>query len=391
MSVQLIHCSDMHLDKSFNIPLYARAMERKEDLYRNFSAIVDHALRDRPDLFLVTGDVFDRISPTNAARVFLTQRMRQLKEAGIPVFIIGGNHDVPKVGQLPHLAIDVLASAGLATVFSRSDILEKQALEVGGKTVSVMGKSYFARFEGANPLKGLDIPLDGDYNVLMIHGSMQGLNVVSSVPEMASQNPFQADDIRKGLDYLALGHFHNYYVREHEGCTIVNPGSIERLSWAELDDEKGFVWAELDGSETSIEFVKLPTRPMERHELTLSKDTDYTPSIKDSVIEHLHEMADEGKMIRLDIGGLISQDQYRDLRVNAIYEAARNLLFHLYIDRRGLEVEGYGRIFLERIDDPVVAFTKRLDALIASAETEGEKRQLEQVRQLGIAYLEASQ
>jgi hypothetical protein len=43
----------------------------------------------------------------------------------------------------------------------------------------VAGKSYFSRFESENPLRGCTIPIEGDYNILMIHGSLQGLNVVS--------------------------------------------------------------------------------------------------------------------------------------------------------------------------------------------------------------------
>ena len=119
MSVQILHCSDMHLDKSFNIANLARAQERREDLNKNFSAAVDYALKNRPDLFLMTGDIFDRVSPGNAARILVTEKVRQLKERGISVFLIGGNHDVPKLGS-QHLAIDVLSSAGLATVFSLS-------------------------------------------------------------------------------------------------------------------------------------------------------------------------------------------------------------------------------------------------------------------------------
>jgi DNA repair exonuclease SbcCD nuclease subunit len=47
------HCADLHLDKGFNIPNLARASERKEDLNRNFSEIVEYALRNKPDLFIV--------------------------------------------------------------------------------------------------------------------------------------------------------------------------------------------------------------------------------------------------------------------------------------------------------------------------------------------------
>jgi len=54
MSVQILHCSDTHLDKNFNIANLARAQERKEDLNRDFSAAVDHGLKGKPDLFLTS-------------------------------------------------------------------------------------------------------------------------------------------------------------------------------------------------------------------------------------------------------------------------------------------------------------------------------------------------
>ncbi|MGA2240207.1 MAG: exonuclease SbcCD subunit D [Candidatus Bathyarchaeia archaeon] len=387
MSVQLVHCSDLHLDKNFNISNLARAQERKEDLNKNFSVAVEYALKNKPDLFLISGDVFDRNSPSNSARVFVTERVRQLREAGIRVFIIGGNHDVPKFGS-QHLAIDVLASAGLATVFSKSDAIEKQTLDVSGRKVCVAGKSYFTRFESENPLRGYKIPIEGDHNILMIHGSLQGLNVVSSIPEMAFQNPFRPGDITSGLNYLALGHFHNHFEREHEGCKIVNPGSIERLSWGELNDEKGFVWAELNGSDASLEFIRLETRPMEEYTLDLSTNGDYQPNLKDYLIEYLHKQSDPVKLARLNLRGQITQEQYRQLKLNEIYEATRDNFFHLNVRHGELYVEGFGRVFMERVDNPIEAFTKRLDILISEASSEEKRRQLEQVKELGRKYLE---
>jgi len=388
MSVQILHCSDTHLDKSFNIANLARVQERKEDLNRNFSAAVDYALRNKPNLFLITGDIFDRVSPSNTARILVTEKIRQLKEAGISVFLIGGNHDVPKLGS-QHLAIDVLSSAGLATVFSRSDEFERQVLQVDGKSVCIAGKSYFSQVESQNPLRGLKVPTEGDYNLLMIHGSLQGLNVFSSVPEMVSQNPFRPEDIKSGLNYLALGHFHNYYERDHEGCKIVNPGSMEKLSWAEMNDEKGFVWAELHGSNVSTEFVKLETRPMEKYTLHLSKDEDYPPSLKEHVINYIKSKSDPARIARLFLQGLITQEQYDELKINEIVQATREAFFHLGFDRTELEVEGFGRVFVERVENPVEAFVRRLEELIIKAGMDDERRRrLEQVRELGRKYLE---
>lgn len=115
----------------------------------NFSKAVDYAVKNKPDVFLIAGDVFDKILPTNASRVFLTQEIKRLKDSNIAVFIIGGNHDAPRFGVSPSLAIDVLGSAGIATVFSRSDIIQKKKLTIKGKSVCVSGRSYYTLFEGA--------------------------------------------------------------------------------------------------------------------------------------------------------------------------------------------------------------------------------------------------
>ena len=56
-------CNLPHLDKNFNMSNLARAQERKEDLDRNFAVAVNYALENRPDLFLMTGGVFDGNSP----------------------------------------------------------------------------------------------------------------------------------------------------------------------------------------------------------------------------------------------------------------------------------------------------------------------------------------
>lgn len=391
ISLQVLHCSDTHLDKSFSISNLARAIQRKEDLNSNFSSIVDYAVKNKPDVFLLAGDVFDKILPTNASRVFLTQETKRLKDANIAVFIIGGNHDVPRFGVSPSLAIDVLGSAGIAVVFSRSDVIQKKKLKIKGKSVCISGRSYYTQFEGANPLKDVEIPIEGDYNILMIHGSLQGLNVTSSIPEIAHQNPFLADDIKKGLNYLALGHFHNHFEREHMGCKIVNPGSAEKLTWAEMNDEKGFVWTELNRSETTTEFIKLDTRPMETKELTLSKNETYPKGIKEYVLDFLSKTSNPEKMLKLSLRGLILQEQYNKLKINELLTASNDLFFHLLIDRKDLELEGYGKVFLERIDNPVQAYSKRLDTLINQTKPDDPNRQLlEQAKSLGIKYLEAA-
>ncbi|UCD72644.1 MAG: DNA repair exonuclease, partial [Candidatus Bathyarchaeota archaeon] len=233
MSIQVLHCADLHLDRTFGISSYERAFARRRDLTNNLEEIVQYALKNRPDLFLICGDIYDRVLPTNPVRVFLTGKIRELKEAGIEVFAIGGNHDVPKTYRHAELAIDTLGRAGLATVFSASDRLQSRTLKIDGEDICISGKSYNPLNETVNPIKGVKVPTQGRYNILMLHAAFLGLGVTPSVPSFVSQNPVTARSIPRKLDYLALGHFHNFFERRTRGTFICNPGSIERLSWLE--------------------------------------------------------------------------------------------------------------------------------------------------------------
>jgi len=393
MSIQILHCSDPHLGKNFNIPSAERRFRRSEDLERGFASAVDYALKNHPDIFLLTGDVFDRISPPNVERVFLAEMACRLRDASIPFFVIGGNHDVPKTEPGPrgrHLAIDILETAGLATVFSSSDEFQGRTLRVDGKEVRVVGKSYQAQFEAENPFAQGKPELGGDYNVIMLHGSLKGLGVTPTEEIMASQNPFQPENIPKGTNLLALGHFHNSFVRRYGECTIVNPGSMERMSWAEMGEEKGFAWIEMDGTEASVEFVKLETRPMGMTAITLSPALKYEPNATDFVVERLKEVADEERMVKLFLRGSVTLEQYNQLKIGEVLEACRDSFFHLIIDRRELEVEGYGRVFVERVANPLEAYMKRLQTIIARTQRDEERKHLEEILELGTKYLEES-
>ncbi len=384
MSIQILHCSDLHLDRNFGISNTERALRRKEDLTKNFFQIVDYALTNKPDFFIVTGDIFDKVSPSNPPRVLLTQKIRELRDAGIRVFIIGGNHDVPKSMENVPIAIDILHSAGLATVFSNTDNLQKQIIEVNGKTVCLSGKSWNPRNEMQNPLRGEIVPMEGHYNVLLLHASFHGLNVVPSNLEYIEQNPIHAEDIPKRLNYLALGHYHNPFVRAFHDCTICNPGSIEKISWSELADQKSFIWAEIHDREVTTELIPLKTRPMETAEYVLSKESG---SVLKALDTYLETVKDTEKILRLYLKGLIAQQQLREFNLSTLYRSVQNLFFHFDLNRQNLEVEGYGRLFSERIDNPLEAFSKRMDILASKAAGEQEKESLSKMKELGIKYL----
>ena len=87
--MKLFHLSDLHIGKllhSYNLRKNQEAMLQQ---------IVDHANKHRPDVILISGDVFDKSVPSGEAYTIFDQFLNQLAsiKPSIPVLIIAGNHD----------------------------------------------------------------------------------------------------------------------------------------------------------------------------------------------------------------------------------------------------------------------------------------------------------
>ena len=309
--------------------------------------------------------------------MFFASQIKSLNESDIKVFMIGGNHDVPRIPNQPVLAIDLLGTTGLAKVFSKSHVLQHITIEINGKPVSVYGKSYYQQFDPKNPLNDINKLNTDHYNIVMIHGSLLGLGISPPSPEMAAYNPFYADDISGDINYLALGHFHNHFEVDKNHTKICNPGSIEKLTWGEMNDKKGFIWAETSGSETTTEFVDLPCRPMQKEQIILSRE-DNEPDTK--ISDSISRVSDHEKIFKASIRGSISIEQYNRLRVEELCNIFRESFFDLVIDREDLEVIEYGKVFLGKVESPTAAFSKRIDKIKSKTDNQQQATFFEDVK-----------
>src|SRR3954469_13539897 len=93
---KFIHAADIHLDS----PL--RGLQRYEGApvdairgacRRALEQMVDLVIRERVDFVLIAGDLYDGDWQDYNTGLFLTAQMHALRDAGIRVFLIAGNHD----------------------------------------------------------------------------------------------------------------------------------------------------------------------------------------------------------------------------------------------------------------------------------------------------------
>lgn len=165
-------------------------------------------------MLILGGDVFDRVNPSNSALSFLVSQIRRLKDNNIETVMIGGNHDIPKMGART-LAIDILEHAGIATVFSDTEKFQEKIIRINGVDVQIVGKSYNLKNQSVNPFSNYNVTKTGKYLICILHASFVGSNVGQTNSRNSQYNPFGIDDISDDIDYLALGHVHDRFDRKN--------------------------------------------------------------------------------------------------------------------------------------------------------------------------------
>jgi exonuclease SbcD len=99
-SFRFLHAADIHLDS----PLHG--LSKYEGVPTNeirgatraaFDSLVQRAIDEAVDFLVIAGDLFDGDWKDMGTGLYFARAMGRLDEAGIPVFILAGNHDAASV------------------------------------------------------------------------------------------------------------------------------------------------------------------------------------------------------------------------------------------------------------------------------------------------------
>jgi len=232
--MKFIHAADIHLDSPF-VGLTARdeacAAALRDATRAAFANLVQAAVEHAVDFVLIAGDLYDGDWRDYTTGLFFVGEMARLERAGVPVFLVHGNHDArSEVTRALTLPDNV-------RVFS-SRTAETRVLERAG--VAVHGRSFPKRAVAENLVPHYPDPLPGLFNVGLLHTSATG----RAGHEVYA--PCSLDDLRgKGYHYWALGHVHAREVL-HRHPHVVFPGNLQGRHVREAGP-KGFTLVEVDG------------------------------------------------------------------------------------------------------------------------------------------------
>ncbi|MDE2992514.1 MAG: metallophosphoesterase, partial [Chloroflexota bacterium] len=159
--VLLVVTADNHLGQYAARMPFARLEERRRRLREGFRRAVSYAVQHRAAAFLHAGDLFDTVDPRNLERVMVSRELRRLRDTGIAVVGIGGNHDTPRhTGQHGgYHAADIYASLGGLHFCAESGEVTSVVIERDGLTIQFGGVSWDPTLDpDDDPLDGLSYP-----------------------------------------------------------------------------------------------------------------------------------------------------------------------------------------------------------------------------------------
>lgn len=225
MSVRIVQIADVHLGAPLeNFGEYAR--QRRSEQEAAFRRAVDAALEARAQVVVIAGDLFDTFRPEPAAVDLARRELGRLEEAGVKVFGVPGTHDSLSYSECVYHT----ESLPFHRLFTDPTFEDPATLEIGGVPVVVHGIAYDPRV-GAG-WETLSRTREDGIHVAVVHAACR---FNPDWPIAEEDLPFREEDLPGfGMDWIALGHYHDLRVFESGGRPVgAYSGSVEGRDWTE--------------------------------------------------------------------------------------------------------------------------------------------------------------
>lgn len=307
--MKILHTSDLHIGK------YIGTYDLKEDTEYVLNQVVDTAIRERVEVVLISGDVFDRPNPSEEAIKMYVSFLKGLLDKNIKVIAISGNHD----SGIRLSAYKDILGKGYFVEGEFNSPMRKVSLNDEYGPVNFYMLPFFTPFIVKSNLKlekGLenyDLAMDeiikrenidtSQRNIILAHQFVAGFKFGGSEEDFSYSNGDEKNvagvgiislDKFQNFDYVALGHIHKPQKISRE--TIRYSGSLLKYKTSEIDGpdksvviidlkEKGNIEVKLDSIKPLHPFVKIEgllseltnTNPNENDYVYLIVDDDKTP------------------------------------------------------------------------------------------------------------------
>lgn len=277
--MKFLHISDVHLGCT-----RYQLTESPRDF---FDAWVDvlrrYAIGEQVDFVIMCGDFFHKRSVPPETMNYAVEGLKMLKDVGIPVISIEGNHDqkhtdnefswlrslaawdlmillepVPANGKITYLPWDPAKRKGGYIDIGRARIFGSDWYGASGNWAIPMLTSAI----GENRR-------DDAFHILMLHTDVEG-HQMHPIPALSLS---ALKELKEVTDYIGLGHTHKHYEIDN---WAFNPGSIEITNISEFRETRGVFLVEVseENQVTAHHIEDYHYRPFQQLQFNVSNYSD---------------------------------------------------------------------------------------------------------------------
>lgn len=239
--MRIIHCSDLHLDSRMETNLdKEKARERRQELMLTFEKMASYARENKVDIIMIAGDLFDT---GNNVQIRMKERVLDLIRhyKDIDFLYLQGNHDYTDFFKnLDHVPENLKLFDTIWKSYAYEDLI------ISG--VELVPEN--------NGIIYNDLILDQTkVNIVMLHGQ-ESLYAGKNDGELINLKELR----NKNIDYLALGHIHEYKREKlDERGIYCYSGCLEGRGFDECG-EKGFVQLDIVDKKVNSKFISFARR-----------------------------------------------------------------------------------------------------------------------------------
>lgn len=276
-----VHAADLHLDTPFagvaaDAPELARLL--RDATLEAFDNLIDLCLEEQAAFLLIAGDIYDGPAHGIRAQLRFLKGMERLAEAGVEVFLVTGNHDLPRArwAGLQRWPENVHLFAAKPESF----VVERD----GELLARVHGVSYPKKEVTENLAAKLKRRGNEPFQIGLVHAT------VGAPTGHAPYAPTNMETlIGLGLDYWALGHVHTRDILREADPVIAYPGNPQGLSSRETGPRGALVVQVDEGGHATPEFRPLDRLRFARAEVSITGLSDET-ALTDLIFSQLEAL-----------------------------------------------------------------------------------------------------
>ncbi|MGB2751738.1 MAG: DNA repair exonuclease [Pyrinomonadaceae bacterium] len=247
--MKFLHIADVHLGCTrYQLP------ESPRDFFEAWIDVLQrYGIDEKVDFVIMCGDFFHKRSVPPETMNYAVEGLTMMREAGIPVVTIEGNHD-QKHTDNDFSWLRSLSSWGLVKLLEPVSVDGKMICEPWDEAAKkgsyidigrarIFGSDWYgASGNWAIPMLTeaiKDTRRKDAFHILMLHTDVEG-HQMHPIPALSLA---ALKELKSAVEYVGLGHTHKHYEIDN---WAFNPGSIEITNISEFRETRGAFVVEVD-------------------------------------------------------------------------------------------------------------------------------------------------